>query len=45
LLRKQYPESVGDGRGSIRRLTEIVVKFTPIALGQRERLLKYIREF
>jgi hypothetical protein len=45
LLRKQYPESVGDIQGSIRRLNELVIKFSPIMLGQRERLLKFIREF
>ncbi|THU82590.1 hypothetical protein K435DRAFT_691228 [Dendrothele bispora CBS 962.96] len=45
LLRKAYPESVGDERGSLIRLIEIVSKHSPIVLGQRERLLKYIREF
>lgn len=45
LLRKQYPESVGDIRGSIGRLNELVIKFAPIMLGQREKLLKFVREF
>ncbi|THV06425.1 hypothetical protein K435DRAFT_645546, partial [Dendrothele bispora CBS 962.96] len=45
LLRKAYPESVGDERGSLIRLIEIVSKHSPIVLGQRGKVVKYIREF
>ncbi|THU77214.1 hypothetical protein K435DRAFT_613941, partial [Dendrothele bispora CBS 962.96] len=44
-MKKAYPESVDNGRGSVKRLKDIVNRHRIIPLNQRERFLRYVREF
>ncbi|KAK7439592.1 hypothetical protein VKT23_017518 [Stygiomarasmius scandens] len=45
ILKEQFPESVESGTGSVRRLKEIVNNHRIIPINQRERFLKFLREF